>query len=339
MFTAKGNMKSSLFLYVHDTLLALLASFTFLPDTATPIPTANNPNTLIPRHQQPTDLTVDTFGNAHHNNLKHWHGSDESLPTVHKTDPDHIQLFPTDPDHVYSTVLSSDNDCFNLLPYSDNEMFLHVVFSGTDRFSISINQNNEECSIKRSPFPETADSVEAGRYVDVDSGYGSDPAPESSEGFMKGYRDEERHIYIPLDHFDIDHTRVSSISFHGFYNRSSSVDDTTTPSSSPQTLSLYHVSIISKTHLPPSFTPPPKLPTGKLVQRCTRPNSFAFGIDDGQPGLAQELMKVLEEEDVRVTFFAVGKGLVDPWGNFSEFYGDMLGRGHQVALHSWSHPK
>jgi peptidoglycan/xylan/chitin deacetylase (PgdA/CDA1 family) len=120
-----------------------------------------------------------------------------------------------------------------------------------------------------------------------------------------------------------------SVSFHGFYTNES--------------ITLHRVEIVPDVPLPSPenghYLVPWKLPNGKLVLRCSRPNSFAFGIDDGQPQYSQQVMRILDEEGVLVTFFVVGAGLRDPTSNFTEFYKEMLKKGHQVAFHSNTHPK
>lgn len=136
-------------------------------------------------------------------------------------------------------------------------------------------------------------------------------------------------LFIPLSHFRINHNRVMSVSFTGFYTN--------------EPITLHRVEIVS-TIPPPNaendyFRVPEKLPTGELILRCSRPNSFAFGIDDGSPRFAQEVMRILDEENVHVTFFAVGAGLRDTTTNLTQFYREMLKKGHQVALHSNTHPK
>ena len=50
-------------------------------------------------------------------------------------------------------------------------------------------------------------------------------------------------------------------------------------------------------------------------------------------------MQILKEEDVKVTFFAVGKGLADESTNLTNVYKEALSLGHEVGLHSWSHPR
>ncbi|KAI5288078.1 hypothetical protein KEM52_001315, partial [Ascosphaera acerosa] len=129
-------------------------------------------------------------------------------------------------------------------------------------------------------------------------------------------------IYVPLSHFNIDLTRASSVALHGFYTHDK--------------LHLARVEIVAQP--PASFAVPDKTPTAQVVLRCSRPNAFAFGIDDGEPGLARSVMDILDEEGVKVTFFTVGKGLDDPKEPFGEVYREAVKKGHQVALHSYTHP-
>ncbi|OJJ44235.1 hypothetical protein ASPZODRAFT_2112210 [Penicilliopsis zonata CBS 506.65] len=134
----------------------------------------------------------------------------------------------------------------------------------------------------------------------------------------------ERYIaYVPLSHFKIDQSKVLSVSFSGIYRR--------------ENLTLYNVEIVDGP--PRGFHVPEKLASGRMVLRCSRPNSFAFGIDDGQPKYAQEVMDILADEGIKVTFFAVSTGLRDPSTNFTQVYREMAKKGHQIALHSYSHPK
>jgi hypothetical protein len=241
-------------------------------------------------------FVIDSFYDGPFNDLDAWHGPGEGLHVEYgDDDARYLRLFPSDPDQNYNTQVSSS--CFNMTKYKD--MYLHVDYSGSDKFSISFNQNNEHCNSERAPYPDTADSVEASRY--------------SSDG----------EIYVPLSHFSIDFSRALSISFHGFYT----TDDVT----------LYKVEIVPD--VPDYVDLPKKLDTGTLVVKCKRPGSFAFGIDDGDPELAQEVMEILTDEGIQVTFFVVGNALRNRETNFTEVYREMLRRGHQVALHSYTHPK
>ncbi|KAK2742945.1 hypothetical protein FQN57_005075 [Myotisia sp. PD_48] len=238
-------------------------------------------------------LVIDTFQDPFSNEVGGNHGPEEGMYVEYG--PGYVQLNPTDPEQVYRTQLAQD--CHDLAPYED--MYLHVVFRGTDRFSLSLLQHNAGCNSDVAPFPETWDSVEASRYA-----IGQD-------------------IYVPLSHFNIDLSWAHAISFDGFFLGGE--------------LILYKVEITS--HVPDNLYVPEKLPSGILAFKCKRPNSFAFGIDDGQPQYAQEVMQILEEEDIRVTFFTVGTGLLDESANFTEVYREALSRGHQVALHSHTHPR
>ncbi|KKA22934.1 Polysaccharide deacetylase [Rasamsonia emersonii CBS 393.64] len=240
-------------------------------------------------------FVIDSFQGGPFNDLDAWHGAGEELPVEYAEEGGYVRLFPTNPDHNYHTQVSSS--CLDMTGYAG--MYLHVVFSGPDKFSISLNQHNEDCNPDRAPYPDTSDSVEASRYSLDDD------------------------IYVPLSHFSIDMSRVMSVSFHGFYTK----DEVT----------LYKVEIVPS--IPAGFTVPEKLETGSLILKCKRPNSFAFGIDDGDPQLAQEVMHILEEEDILVTFFVVGNGLEAPDTNLTEVYREMIHRGHQVALHTYTHPK
>ncbi|PKY07868.1 glycoside hydrolase/deacetylase [Aspergillus campestris IBT 28561] len=295
-------------------------------------------------------MIIDSFQNADRNDLQAWHGVTPGLSISYGAG--YVQIYPSTPDQAYHTQLSPSL-CFNLTehilqshPASDTnpnssdhqESALHIHFSGAPVFSISLSQNNAGCS---SPTPETWDSVDAARYA------------------------HNGEIYIPLSHFDIDQTRVVGISIGGFHNDTAELtphhenttgikhtrddddedqdeeDDVDNEYDEPldtSSIALHHVDIVSS--IPDSFPrKPTKLPSGTLHQFCTLPGSFAFGIDDGKPALAPAMMRVLEEEDALVTFFATGSGLRDEKANFSGVYREMLRKGHQVAMHSERHPR
>jgi len=177
--------------------------------------------------------------------------------------------------------------------------YLHIAYSGTTDFTVAFQQHNSKCDTAIAPYPETWDSAEAGRYA--------------SNG----------HIYIPISHFKIDLTRVIGFSLKGFHTSES--------------VTLSVIEIVSS--VPSGTKVPKKDETGNLIFSCKRPNSFAFAIDDGQPDLAQEVLKIIREEDVKVTFFTVGAPLLDASTNLTNVYKEMMAAGHQLALHSFTHPK
>lgn len=181
-----------------------------------------------------------------------------------------------------------------------NDGHLHIKFSGDNQFSVALTQNNNDCDMSRAPYPETWDIVNAADYSN----------------------DED--IYIPLSHFNIMKGRTLGIAFKAFRNPGAST-----------TFSL--IEFVDS--VPSHISVPEKKPTGPLYFSCTRPNSIAFGIDDGVPSLTQEMMDIVDSEGIKVTFFVVGNSLDNPSLPFKQLYLDALKNGHQVGFHSYTHPK
>ncbi|EFQ90818.1 hypothetical protein CFE70_004939 [Pyrenophora teres f. teres 0-1] len=177
--------------------------------------------------------------------------------------------------------------------------YLHIAYTGTTAFTVAFQQHNSKCDSSIAPFPETWDSAEASRYA------------------------KNGHIYIPISHFNINLSRVVGFALKGFHTKES--------------VTLSVIEIVSS--VPAGTTIPNKDETGDLVFACKRPNSFAFAIDDGQPDLAQEVLKIIREENIKVTFFTVGAPLLDASTNLTNVYKEMMAAGHQLALHSFTHPK
>lgn len=180
-----------------------------------------------------------------------------------------------------------------------SKSYLHITYSGSVKFSVALQQHNAACNDQIAPYPETWDSLEAARYASTND------------------------IYMPIAHFNINTTRSIGFTLKGFYSTVPTI--------------IYKIELV--TSLPTGWVVPPKLPSGQLVFACKRPNSFAFAIDDGEPTLAQQVMEIVKAENVPVTFFTVGLPLLDPSTNLSSVYRDMHARGHQIALHSYTHPK
>ena len=177
--------------------------------------------------------------------------------------------------------------------------YLHIAYSGTTKFTVALQQHNKGCNSEVAPFPETWDSAEAERYA------------------------KNGNIYIPMSHFNVDFSRVIGFALKGFHTTDS--------------VTLSSIEIVPS--VPAGFAIPPKDETGQLIFACKRPNSFAFAIDDGVPDLAQEVLKIIREEDIKVTFFTVGAPLLDESTNLTNVYLEMKSAGHQLALHSFTHPK
>jgi len=177
--------------------------------------------------------------------------------------------------------------------------YLHIAYSGSTAFTVALQQHNSQCKDTVAPYPETWDSIEASRYA------------------------KNGHIYIPMSHFNIELSRTIGIALKGFY--------------SPDPVTLSVIEIVPS--IPAGTLVPNKLETGDLVFACKRPNSFAFAIDDGSPEYAQQVLQIVKKENIKVTFFTVGAPLLDPSTNLTNVYREMQAAGHQIALHSYTHPK
>ncbi|KAL8967095.1 MAG: hypothetical protein Q9183_003071, partial [Haloplaca sp. 2 TL-2023] len=178
--------------------------------------------------------------------------------------------------------------------------YLHIAYTGSAAFSVALQQHNPSCDTSVAPYPQTWDVVEAGRYANSAN---SD-------------------IYIPLTHFNIERSRTIGLALKGFY------------ASAKTTVS--RIELVQS--VPAGFSVPSKIETAPLYFACTRPNSFAFAIDDGAPGFAQQVLEAINEADIKVTFFTVGAPLLDTANNLTNVYNEMLSRGHQMAYHSFTHP-
>lgn len=121
-------------------------------------------------------------------------------------------------------------------------------------------------------------------------------------------------IYIPMSHFNIMKSRTLGVALKAFRNPGAST-----------TFSL--IEIVDSA---PGGVPEKK-PTGPLYFSCTRPNSIAFGIDDGIPSLTEDMMKIVDSEGIKVTFFVVGNSLDNPDLPFKALYKRALANGHQVS--------
>lgn len=238
-------------------------------------------------------LVVDRFTKSDANALGHWHGGDTT--SALKWGSNRVTITPPDADFAFYTQLS--DTCGDYAKYDGS--YLHITFTGSNKFSIAMQQHNQQCDDSIAPFPETWDSLEAARYTT-----GND-------------------IYIPMSHFKIERKRVVGLAFKGWYTR--------------EATTLTKVEIVAS--VPAGVRIPEKLPSGNLVFACKRPNSIAFAIDDGDPKYAQEVMDIIRSENIKVTFFTVGAPLRDSTTNLSNIYQGMMKEGHQMAYHSYTHPR
>ncbi|KAL2145658.1 hypothetical protein VTI28DRAFT_6533 [Corynascus sepedonium] len=240
-------------------------------------------------------MVIDTFGDPDLNDLGQWHGVDEEGITA--TFGNNVMTLQTNNSDLAWNTQLADDQCLDLSSYAGG--FLHIAYSGSNKFSVALQQHNEACNPDIKPFPETWDSLEAARYA------------------------SESDIYMPISHFNVNLTRAIGFALKGFYN--------TEPTK------LTRIEIVDE--LPEDWPAvPPKLASGNLVFSCTRPNSFAFAIDDGDPLLADRVMEIVQQAGITVTFFTVGLPLLDTTNGLADIYKTMASRGHQIALHSYTHP-
>ncbi|ETS87407.1 hypothetical protein PFICI_01235 [Pestalotiopsis fici W106-1] len=261
-----------------------------LPATTTPV----SPTATVPAPAGTASaLVIDNFSTEDANTMGFWHGADEGMSLTWSGKS--LTIKSDDADYAFYSQVSES--CSDLTSYSGS--YLHIAYSGSNKFSVALQQHNAQCNEEIAPYPETWDSLEAARYASASD------------------------IYIPMSHFNGNQSRAIGIALLGFYSTDSTV--------------LSKMEIVPS--IPADFTIPSKLPSGNYVFACTRPNSFAFAIDDGDPKLAQQVMQIVKEEDIKVTFFTVGAPLDDSSTNLTNVYREMMAAGHQIALHSFTHPK
>ncbi|KAH6675433.1 carbohydrate esterase family 4 protein [Halenospora varia] len=266
--------------------------------TAYPVPSTVavvEPSATVPATVGPSAFVIDTFANADSNNLGFYHGGDD---TTHFTRTSGKLTINTQGNSDLSWYTQLSGGCTDFTP--NDKGYLHIAYTGSNSFTIALQQHNPTCNPDINPYPYTWDSVEASRYSD--SG--------------------KTNVYVPLSHFNIDRTKTIGFALKGFFTNTATV--------------ISKIEIV--TTVPSGTLVPSKLATAPLIFACTRPNSFAFAIDDGSPEFAQRVVASVAAANIKVTFFTVGAALLDASTNLTNVYKGMLAAGHQVALHSFTHP-
>lgn len=266
--------------------------------SAYPIPSTVaviEPSSTIPATTGPSAIVIDTFKSSASNDLGFWHGGDDT--TTYSISNKKLTInMKGNSDLSWYTQIS--NSCVDFT-VNDNS-YIHIAYTGSNAFTVALQQNNPTCDANLNPSPYTWDSVEASRYSNT----------------------AKTDLYVPLTHFNINRTLSIGFALKGFYTTTATV-----------------ISLIEIVKSPPAgFLVPSKLPTAPLIFACTRPNSFAFAIDDGDPTLAQQVVSTVKAAGIHVTFFTVGAALLDTSTNLTNVYKGMLAAGHQVAYHSYTHP-
>lgn len=266
--------------------------------TAYPVPTTIaivEPTSTIPATTGPSAFVIDTFGDPDINDLGFYHGGDDNTTYTLSGHKMTINM-KGNSDLGWYTQLT--NGCLDFTP--NNNGYVHIAFTGSNAFTVALQQHNPACNQSMNPFPYTWDSVEASRYSNS----------------------AKTDIYVPLSHFNINRTLTVGFALKGFYTTDSTI--------------FSKIEIVKT--VPSNFLVPSKLTTAPLIFACTRPNSFAFAVDDGEPIYAQNVLSAIADAGIQVTFFTVGAALLDSTTNFTAVYSSMLAAGHQVAYHSFTHP-
>jgi peptidoglycan/xylan/chitin deacetylase (PgdA/CDA1 family) len=125
-----------------------------------------------------------------------------------------------------------------------------------------------------------------------------------------------------LKHFQIDLSRIRSIALSWFRNFN--------------TVQIKSIALVNG--VPSNVRGIQNLNRTPLVSQCIVPNSVAFGIDNGDPKLAQRVLELLDQSNIKATLFPLGVTLYNTSNNLTLFYLDAIQKGHEVGLHSWSHP-
>jgi peptidoglycan/xylan/chitin deacetylase (PgdA/CDA1 family) len=266
--------------------------------TAYPVPTTVavvEPTSTVPATTGPSAFVIDTFGNADSNNLGFYHGGDDT--TTYKQSGGKLTI-NTKGNSDLSWYSQVSNGCSDFT--ANDNGYLHIAYTGSNAFTIALQQHNPTCDPNINPYPYTWDSVEASRYSNS----------------------AKTDLYVPISHFNIDRTKSIGFALKGFYTSTSTV--------------FSKIEIVKT--VPSGFLVPSRLSTAPLIFACTRPNSFAFAIDDGDPQYAQRVVSTVAAAGIHVTFFTVGAALLDQSTNLTNVYKGMLAAGHQVAYHSYTHP-
>lgn len=253
------------------------------------------PSATVPATTGPSALVIDTFTSTDSNNLGFYHGGDDAALFKQTTGKLTVNTKGNSDISWYTQI---SGGCTDMTP--NDSGYLHIAYTGSNSFSIALQQHNPACNPDINPYPFTWDSVEASRYSNT------------------GKTD----IYVPISHFSIDRTKSIGFALKGFFTTTTTV--------------ITKMEIVKT--VPTGTLVPSKLSTAPLVFACTRPNSFAFAIDDGSPEYAQRVVETISAAGIKVTFFTVGAPLLDDSTNLTNVYKNMLSKGHQIAYHSFTHP-
>ncbi|KAK9760867.1 hypothetical protein K7432_014690 [Basidiobolus ranarum] len=72
------------------------------------------------------------------------------------------------------------------------------------------------------------------------------------------------------------------------------------------------------------------------IFKCDQPGAFALIFDDGPDLYTTSLLKILQENQIKSTFFFIGKQVTE--STFSKHLKQILDKGHQIGSHTYFYP-
>jgi peptidoglycan/xylan/chitin deacetylase (PgdA/CDA1 family) len=78
---------------------------------------------------------------------------------------------------------------------------------------------------------------------------------------------------------------------------------------------------------------------GSIINTCTKPGVVALAYDDGPGIYTDQLLDILRQNSIQVTFFVNGNNEDGPIteGTLPKTLKNTLLQGHQIGSHTWSH--
>lgn len=94
-------------------------------------------------------LVIDEFASSSSNALEYWHGANDSITLTWGTKQ--LTIKSTDPDYSFYTQVTAS--CRDMTSYKGS--YLHIAYSGTNAFTVALQQHNTACNKSANPYPET----------------------------------------------------------------------------------------------------------------------------------------------------------------------------------------
>ncbi|KAJ3070150.1 hypothetical protein HK102_006745, partial [Quaeritorhiza haematococci] len=201
------------------------------------------------------------------------------------------------------------NGCFDVSGYG----FLRIaatVPTGHD-FTIGLTQLNSLCRNDLGQDIQTWGEVIASQYI----------VTANRTAFASGVRVD---LYVPLSAFNIDLRHVRNLRLSGFTRTGG--------------YAFHRIELVPVGGVPGGVTTRPPQTTAPMHLLCKKPNTIAFGIDDGVPELTTRVFDIINRKNIKVTFFTTGAGIENTALPFASLYRNASLNGHEIQAHSYDHP-